>query len=104
MLAIFTTGGKQHRAEKGLEFKVEKLDKMVGDEVTFDKVLMVSDGTSPVVGRPYVAGAAVKAEILAQGRNKKIIVFKQKQRKGYRRKQGHRQPYTRIRITDITQG
>ena len=73
MLAIFTTGGKQHRAEKGLELKVEKLNNQVGDEVTFDKVLMVSDGADPVVGQPYVAGASVKAEILEQGAPHRIL-------------------------------
>lgn len=104
MLAIIRSGGKQHRVVVGQSIKVEKLGHVVGDLVTFDQVLLVADGSGQKVGNPLVGGATVKGKVLAEGKNRKILVFKQKQRKGYRRKYGHRQPWTRVEITEITAG
>lgn len=101
MYAVFKTGGKQFRAEPGTRLKVPALKVEEGETVTFEEVLLTGDGDDVNVGRPTVDGASVKAEVLSHGRNKKIIVFKRKRRKGYRRKQGHRQGFTEIRVDDI---
>lgn len=101
MYAVFRTGGKQFRAEPGGRIKVPSLDVEEGDSITFDDVLLASNGDDVSVGTPTVDGAAVKAEVLGHGRDKKVIVFKRKRRKGYRRKQGHRQGYTEIRVDEI---
>ncbi len=101
MYAVIKTGGKQYRVSEGDTLRVEKLDGDVGAKVEFDEVLMIG-GDKVAVGKPTVAGAKVEAEIVAQDRAKKIIVFKMKRRKNYRRKQGHRQPYTELRITGIS--
>jgi large subunit ribosomal protein L21 len=104
MLVIIETGGKQHKVEVGQRLKVEKLPAKAGDDFSFDKVLLTSDGTSePKVGTPYLAGTLVTAKVLAQGKARKILVFKQKQRKGYRRRKGHRQPWTEVEITGVNQ-
>ncbi len=100
MYAVIETGGKQTRVEKGAEIYVEKLDVNEGDTVTFDRVLMVG-GEKLNIGNPYVKGATVEAKVVKHGRQKKIIVFKMKAKKNYRRKQGHRQPYTKLEITNI---
>lgn len=100
MYAVIKTGGKQYRVSEGDRIRVEKLDGDVGSELTFDDVLMLG-GDKVAVGCPTVSGAIVKAKILAQDRAKKIIVFKYKRRKGYRRKNGHRQPYTELEITGV---
>ena len=97
MKAIFTTGGKQYIVEEGTELYIEKINEEVGKTVTFDEVLYVN-GT---VGAPYVKWASVKAEVLKQGKKKKIKVFKYKPKKKYRKTQGHRQPYTKIVIKKI---
>ena len=97
MKAIFVTGGKQYIVNEGTELYVEKLDNEVNSEVVFDKVLYV-DGK---FGNPYIPGATVTAEIAKQGKQKKIIVFKYKPKKKYRKTQGHRQPYTKIVIKKI---
>ena len=97
MKAIFVTGGKQYIVEEGQELYVEKLDQEEGSEVVFDEVLYV-DGK---VGTPTVKGAKVVAKVLKQGKGKKILVFKYKPKKKYRRTQGHRQPYTKILIKSI---
>ncbi len=99
--AVFRTGGKQFRAEPGERLKVPTLAAGAGDAVTFEDVLLLSDGEAVKVGRPTVKGASVKAEVLGHGRGKKVIVFKRKRRKGYRRKQGHRQNYTEIQVDEI---
>lgn len=101
MYAIIKTGGKQYRVSEGDRLQVEKLVGNAGDAITFDEVLLVGGGDTTKVGAPTVKGASVKAEIVDQARGKKIIVFKLKRRKNYRRKQGHRQLYTDVRITGI---
>jgi large subunit ribosomal protein L21 len=101
MYAVVATGGKQYKVQQGDVLRVEKLAGDVGAEVAFDKVLMFSDGENVQIGQPIVEGAVVKGHIIEQGKSKKVIVFKYKRRKRYRRKQGHRQPYTAVRIDAI---
>ena len=101
MYAVIQTGGKQYRVAKGDVIKVEQLDSEAGQSVDFEKVLMVSDGDSHKVGSPLLAGAKVTAEVLEQGRAKKVIIIKFRRRKHYMKRQGHRQNYTAVRITDI---
>ena len=101
MYAVIKTGGKQYRVAQGDTLQVEKLPGDAGDALSFDDVLLVGGGDTTKVGKPLVKGASVKAEIVAQERGKKIIVFKMRRRKNYRNKNGHRQPYTRIKITGI---
>ncbi|MFA6796322.1 MAG: 50S ribosomal protein L21 [Bacilli bacterium] len=100
MFAVIETGGKQLRVEEGQTYFVEKLDGTEGDELVFDKVLIV-DGKSLKIGAPYVKGATVTAKIVKQGKAKKIDVFKYKAKANYRRHTGHRQPYTKISIEAI---
>jgi len=105
MYAVIRTGGKQYRVSEGQLLRVEKLAGNAGDKVTFGEVLLVAsdgDGATAKIGRPLVQGAQVAAEIAAQVRGKKIVVFKFRRRKNYRRKNGHRQPYTDVRITGIS--
>ena len=99
--AIIRTGGKQYRVAVGDEVLIETIAGEPEDEVTFDEVLAVSDGDSLRAGTPLVEGATVTGKIVKHGRGKKIIVFKYKAKKGYSRKQGHRQPYTRVLIEAI---
>jgi large subunit ribosomal protein L21 len=102
MLAIIETGGKQHRVEVGQTIKVEKLASAPGDAVSFDRVLFYSDDNNAVqVGKPFLPKFAVSGKVVAHGKARKVIVYKQKQRKGYRRKHGHRQPWTSVEITAI---
>jgi large subunit ribosomal protein L21 len=102
MYAVFQTGGKQFRAEPGARLRVPSLDVEPGVTVTFDRVLLAGDGEADVrVGTPVVDGASVTAEVLRHGRGDKVIVFKRKRRKGYRKKQGHRQNFTEIRIDEV---
>ncbi len=101
MYAVILTGGKQYRVSEGDVLRVEKLPAAAGEKVVLDKVLAVGAGDDLRVGSPYVEGARVTATIEAQGRGKKIIVFKYKPKKNYRRKQGHRQPYTQLRVEKI---
>lgn len=100
MYAIIETGGKQIKVEEGQQITVELLQGEAGEAVTFDKVLFVG-GDETKIGTPYVEGATVTGKILEHGRGKKIIVFKYKPKKNYRRKQGHRQPYTKVAIEKI---
>lgn len=97
MKAIIETGGKQYTVTEGSEIFVEKIEGKENDKVTFDKVLMVGDK----FGTPYVSGAKVTGEIVKQGKQKKIIVFKYRQKTNFHKTQGHRQPYTKVKITKI---
>lgn len=101
MIAIFETGGKQYKVTEGDILYLEKLDVSEGDVVTFDKVLAIVDGEKSKFGAPVVKGATVTANVIKHGKAKKIIVFKYKPKKNYRRRQGHRQPYTKVQITTI---
>jgi large subunit ribosomal protein L21 len=101
MYAVVRTGGKQYRVEPGTSFRVEKLDGAVGDNVELSEVLLVGEPDSARIGTPLVDGAKVVGTITAQARAPKIIIFKMKRRKGYRRKSGHRQSYTEIRVDAI---
>lgn len=100
MYAIIKTGGKQYCVEEGKKISVEKLDAEVGAEVTFDEVLLVA-GDECKIGQPTVAGAKVTAQVLEQGKDKKIRIFKYKAKSNYRRRQGHRQPFTKVEVTKI---
>jgi large subunit ribosomal protein L21 len=100
MYAVIRTGGKQYRVSEGDRLRVEKLPGQVGETLQFDQVLMLG-GDKVSIGKPLVAGAKVAAQIVAQDRAKKIIVYKFRRRKNYRRKQGHRQSYTEVRVTGI---
>ncbi|MFV0337453.1 MAG: 50S ribosomal protein L21 [Chthoniobacterales bacterium] len=99
--AIIQTGGKQYRVEKGDILDVEKLEVEPGANATFEEVLLVADGKSVSVGSPLVSGAKVTAEVLDQVKDKKVVAYKFKRRKGYHRTVGHRQRHTRLKITDI---
>ena len=101
MYAIIEACGKQYKVTKGDLVFFEKLDAEEGKKVTFDKVILVSDNGKVEVGAPYVKGIKVEGKVVAHGKGKKIIVFKYKPKKNYRRKQGHRQPYTKVEITAI---
>ena len=102
MYAVIKTGGKQYRVAQGDRLRVEKLPGNVGDAVTLGEVLLVGQGDGVKVGAPLVSGAKVEAKIVAQDRGKKIIIFKFRRRKNYRRKTGHRQPFTALEVTGIT--
>jgi large subunit ribosomal protein L21 len=105
MYAVFAAGGKQHRVEIDALIDVEKIDAPVGETVDFPEVLVIGDGEGNLqVGQPYIDDAAVVGEVVQQGKEKKIVVFKSKKRKGYKRKLGHRQRFTRLKITDIRDG
>ena len=101
MYAVIETGGKQYRVQEGDVITVEKLNVEAGDVVTFDKVLVLGEGKDVKVGTPYL-DAAVTATAVENGKGKKVIIFKYKAKKDYRKKQGHRQPYTLVEITSIT--
>ncbi|MDU5070587.1 50S ribosomal protein L21 [Finegoldia magna] len=100
MFAIIKTGGKQYKVSEGDIIKVEKIEAKSGDKIEFDQVLMVA-GDDVKVGSPVVEGAKVKAEVLDQKKDKKIVIFKFKAKKNYRKKKGHRQPYTLVKIEKI---
>jgi len=101
MYAIIETGGKQYRVQEGDVLRVEKLEIADGETIKFDKVLLVADEGKLNVGKPYVDGAIVEGLVEKQGKAKKIIIFKYKPKKDYRKKQGHRQPFTQIKIEKI---
>ncbi|MDU2639954.1 MAG: 50S ribosomal protein L21 [Finegoldia magna] len=100
MFAIIKTGGKQYKVSEGDIIKVEKIEAKSGDKIEFDQVLMVA-GDDVKVGSPVVEGAKVSAEVLDQKKDKKIVIFKFKAKKNYRKKKGHRQPYTLVKIEKI---
>jgi len=104
MYAIIKTGGKQYRVESGEQLRVETLPAQVGAAVSFDQVLAVGKGDTVRVGTPLLAGAAVKATVLAHGRGDKVRIFKLRRRKHFQKSQGHRQNYTEVRIDDIVGG
>ncbi len=101
MYAIIETGGKQYRVQEGDVLFIEKLNVEAGDAVEFDKVLAVSNGEELTVGAPIVEGAKVDATVEKNGKGKKVIIYKYKAKKDYRKKQGHRQPYTKVVINKI---
>ena len=101
MYAIIATGGKQYKVAEGDIIKVEKLGAEAGETVTFDKVLAVLNGDSAKFGAPTVDGASVTANVVKNGKGKKVLVFKYKPKKNYRRRQGHRQPYTKVTISAV---
>ena len=102
MYAIIQTGGKQYKVSEGTILMVEKLEVEAGEKLTLDQVLLVNDENGGVkIGSPLVAGAKVEATVLEQGKHKKVVVYKYKKRKNYRKKQGHRQPFTMIKIEKI---
>lgn len=100
MYAVVTIAGKQYRVAEGEEVKVDRLETAEGAEVEFREVLMVG-GDPPKIGRPVIDGAVVKAKVLAQAKGEKLIVFKKRKRKGFSKKMGHRQLYTRLKITGV---
>ena len=102
MHAIIETGGKQYKVTEGDVLYIEKLDAEAGSSITFDKVLAVLDGESAKFGAPTVDGASVTANVVKNGKGKKVLVFKYKPKKNYRRRQGHRQPYTKVEITKLS--
>ena len=101
MYAIIVTGGKQYKVAEGDTLFIEKLEANEGDTVTFDQVLAVAKDDGMVIGSPVVEGAKVTASVLKNGKAKKVIVYKYKSKKGYHKKQGHRQPYTKVQISAI---
>jgi len=104
MYAVIKTGGKQYRVSAGEKVRVETLDAAVGSEVVLDQVLMVADGDKVILGKPLLAGAAVKATVVAHGRGDKVRIFKHRRRKHYQKHAGHRQNYTEIQISGISAG
>ncbi|MEX2033128.1 MAG: 50S ribosomal protein L21 [Candidatus Colwellbacteria bacterium] len=100
MFAVIETGGKQYRVSPGTKIKVEKLAPE-GEDFVFDKVLLVSDGKEVKVGKPYLEGSKVEAKVVKQGRARKIIVFRYHSKTRYRKKKGHRQPFTEVEVTKI---
>ena len=102
MIAVVKTGGKQYKISEGDVIQVEKLDGKVGETINLDKVLICGEGNSIKVGSPYLEGCSIVCEVTEQLRGKKIIVFKKHRRQNYRRKNGHRQSLTRLRVTGIT--
>ena len=102
MYAVVKTGGKQYKVAAGEKFKVEQIAADVGQEVVLDQILAVGNGSDILIGAPLVAGAAIKATVVAQGRHDKVRIFKMRRRKHYQKRQGHRQNYTEIQIGAIT--
>ena len=102
MYAVIATGGKQYRVAQGETVEVEKLAKPAGETIEFAEVLLVADGDTIRVGAPHVAGAKVHATVVEDFKGEKLIIYKYRRRKGYRRKTGHRQTFTRLKITAIT--
>lgn len=104
MIAVIKTGGKQYTVKEGEVFDVEKLDAEAGSNHTFKEVLLLSDDKKVTVGSPFVKGAAVEVEIISQGKAEKVYIFKKKRRKDYRKRQGHRQFFTKVKVAKIVAG
>ena len=102
MNAIIVTGGKQYKVAEGDVLFIEKLEQEAGDVVKFEQVLAIIDGEEATFGAPVVEGASVEAKVLKNGKGKKIRIFKYNPKKGYRKRQGHRQPYTKVEITKVS--
>ena len=102
MQAIIVTGGKQYKVSEGDTLFIEKLEAEAGQNITFDQVLAILDGDNATFGAPVVAGACVEAEVVKNGKGKKVRIFKYNPKKGYRKRQGHRQPYTKVTIGKIS--
>ena len=103
MYAIIETGGKQYKVQTGDIIKVEKLNADAGMNYTFDRVLGIGDGETVTFGKPHVPGATVSASVIGDGKAKKLVVYKRKAKKGFKRKQGHRQPFTQLKVDAINQ-
>ena len=101
MYAVIETGGKQYKVKEGDIVLVEKIDLQEGEKVEYEKVLFIAKDDDSVIGNPYISDAKVEGTVLEQGKGKKIIVFKYKPKKNYRKKQGHRQPYTKVKVEKI---
>ncbi len=101
MYAVIETGGKQYKVSEGDVIYIEKLDVEAGADVSFDKVLLIGEGSDVKVGAPVVDGVSVAAKVIKNDKAKKVVVYKYKPKKGYHKKQGHRQPYTKVEITKI---
>ena len=101
MYAIIETGGKQYKVKAGDEITVELLSASAGEKLTFDRVLGVFDGTNMSFGKPVLTGASVSASVLGNGKAKKVIIYKHKSKKGFHKKKGHRQPFTRVKIDAV---
>ncbi len=101
MYAVIETGGKQYKVQVGDRVRIEKLENDVDEKVVFDKVFLLADGDDVTIGRPFIDGAKVEANVVAQDKAKKVIVYKYKAKKNIRKKQGHRQPYTEVIIESI---
>ena len=102
MYAIIETGGKQYRVQEGDVITIEKLNVAAGDDIAFDKVLLLNDGENVQVGTPIIEAAKVFGTVVENGKGEKVIIFKYKSKKDYRKKQGHRQPYTMVEIKTIS--
>ncbi len=102
MYAVIKTGGKQYRVQPGETVQVEKLDFDAGTTIEFNEVLLVADGEQVRIGQPLVQGVKVVAEVVKHDRDSKVVVYKYRRRKGYHRKAGHRQPFTALKVTEIT--
>jgi large subunit ribosomal protein L21 len=104
MYAVIKSGGKQHRVEPGEVLELEKLDAETGQVIDFSEVMMIGEGADVKIGAPFVEGGKVTAEVVEHGRGKKVRIIKMRRRKHYRRQAGHRQSYTKIKITEISGG
>ncbi|NLP29860.1 MAG: 50S ribosomal protein L21 [Clostridiales bacterium] len=102
MYAVIQTGGKQYRVQEGDVITVEKLDASPGEKVKFENVLLFSNGETVDIGKPYLNDVNVEASVVENGKGKKVVIFKYRAKKNYRKKQGHRQPYTKIKIDSIS--
>jgi large subunit ribosomal protein L21 len=104
MYAVIATGGKQYRVSEGAVLRIEKLDADEGSDIEFDRVLLVGDGDTISVGKPFLEGGKVQATVMSQGKGRKVEIIKFRRRQNYRRTKGHRQQFTQVKITGIVAG